>query len=145
MLQAVTTAPKPVSPFTPAHYLTWGLISLATLGMSAGFPNHAPTFGSLFLLASTVKGYLLGVALPAPLKVVFHPIIVCSLYGSACCKLLAWVSGMGYHDVLSSYMHKVCVLQPCTLPNTESLILGHLQHTGVSCCRGLASLELGQR
>ena len=57
-----------------------------------------------------MTGYLLGVALPAPVKAVFHPLVVCGLYGSVCCKLLAWVSGMGYYEVLATYMYKVRLL-----------------------------------
>lgn len=108
VLQAVSTSPKPVSPFTPAHYITWAIISLATFGLSAGLPDQASVFGPLFLLASTVTGYLLGVALPTPFKAVCHPLVTCGLYGSVCCRLLAWVSGTGYHELLSAYMYKVC-------------------------------------
>ena len=161
LVQAAATAPKPVSPFSPAHYLTWGAISLATLGVSAALPSQAPLFGPLFLLASTVSGYLLGVALPAPIKAAFHPIIVCGLYGSVCCKLLAWVSGVGYHEVLSTYMYKVSLLfvlyfrrQGALYCDTLHVLIplaqwreraGATKGGGGCVCRGAAYLELAPR
>lgn len=116
-VQAKETAPKPVSPFTPSHYLTWAFISMAALGASAALPQQTDALRTVFLLASTCKGYLIGVALPPPLKILLHPIVVCSLYTTACCHLWASVSGTTYASVLTQFMAKVRMLAPDGQPH----------------------------
>lgn len=117
-MQAKDTAPKPVSPFSPSHYLTWAFISMAALGASAALPQCSDVLRTVFLLASTCKGYLLGVALPPALKALLHPIATCTLYTTACCHLWASVSGSTYAAVLEQFMARVCPLPPLQLLGT---------------------------
>eukprot|EP00892_Ulva_mutabilis_P007106 jgi/Ulvmu1/4768/UM020_0053.1 len=119
--EAKDTTPRPVSPFSPSHYLTWAFISIAALGVSAALPQHTDVLRTAFLLASVCKGYLLGVAVPRRLKLLLHPIVVCTLYTTACCHLWAAVSGSTYSAVLSAFMAKDAVV-----PGSGALLMSML-------------------
>jgi hypothetical protein len=104
------TSPHPVNPFSKRHYLFWGFINLLPLAMAPAIRSSFFLLGSLFLFASTIKGYLYGVALPRPLKMVFHPLIVCMLYSSGCIALWSYLTNLPYLDVLEMYMPSVRAL-----------------------------------
>lgn len=96
----------PPKPFTTRHYVGWGavgVVSLVAAGTGAGPPGQA---ASAFMLAATVLGYLGGVSLPARVRVVAHPVIVCAAAANAGAALLGALTGAGYEAVLGSYLTK---------------------------------------
>lgn len=107
LVQKQATTAKAVSPFQRGHYIAWGAISALPLVGALLLRAHYPLFGGVFLLASTVKGYLYGVALPKAVKDFVHPLVTCTLYGSFCCWLWGALTGQGYRDVLSMFLQQV--------------------------------------
>ena len=105
--QEYDTSPHPVNPFSKRHYLFWGFINLLPLALAPAARTHFGLLGTMFLFASTIKGYLYGVALPRPLKMVVHPLIMCCLYTSGCVGLWAYLTNMPYLDILQMYMPTV--------------------------------------
>ena len=105
--QEYDTSPHPVNPFSKRHYLFWGFINLLPLALAPAARTHFGLLGTMFLFASTIKGYLYGVALPRPLKMVVHPLIMCCLYTSGCVGLWAYLTNVPYLDILQLYMPTV--------------------------------------
>jgi hypothetical protein len=63
--------------------------------------------GLPFLLAATVGGYLLGVALPKGVSSVVHPLITCAAVANIGAATLGAITGTGYEGALHSYLTKV--------------------------------------
>ena len=103
-MQEWDTSPHPVNPFSKRHYLFWGFINLLPLALAPAIRNNFFLLGSMFLFASTIKGYLYGVALPRPLKLLVHPLVVCFLYSSGCIALWAYLTQLPYMDILEMYL-----------------------------------------
>ena len=96
----------PPKPFTQRHYVGWGAIGVLSLLAAALKVGDPASMGSLFMLSSTVLGYLAGVSLPPSIRTVAHPVIVCAALANAGAAVLGFVTGSGYESVLSSYLTK---------------------------------------
>lgn len=73
----------PVPPFETAHVVSWAAIAAASLPLVLFLPQYRHELSGAFTLACCVLGYLGGTKLPAAVRSVFHPIIVCSAVGYA--------------------------------------------------------------
>ena len=96
----------PPKPFTQRHYVGWGAAgvgSLAAAALGVGDPGRV---AALFMLASTVLGYLGGVSLPARVRSVAHPVIVCAAAANAGAAVLGAATGAGYDAMLAAYLTK---------------------------------------
>lgn len=95
------------APFSRRHYVGWGSVAaasgLAVAVSGAAAPQPAVL---LFLLASTILGYLGGVAAPAAFRSVIHPVISCAAAANAAVALVGAATGAGYDAALASYLTK---------------------------------------
>jgi putative effector of murein hydrolase LrgA (UPF0299 family) len=80
--------------FGPALHAGWSIAAAASLGVAAlaGAPADRVA-GVVFLLSSTVLGYLWGSSLPAVLQRVIHPMVMCAGAANAATALLGVVTG----------------------------------------------------
>ena len=93
--------------FTNAHRIGWAAIgagSLLVASLSSG--DTASAAGQVFMLASTVGGFLAGSAAPAAVQRVVHPLIACAAAANAAAMLLGAISGVGWEAVLRAYLTK---------------------------------------
>ena len=60
-----------------------------------------------FLLASTIEGFLLGVAVPKKVAQFAHPIITCAVLANLAAAVFAVATGWSYKQVLRVYLTKV--------------------------------------
>jgi hypothetical protein len=107
--QEEATTGKDVKPFVMGHYMFWTCASLVPLLLAAAMRSHYHVLGGAFLLSCTIKGYLYGVLLPKKLKMVLHPIIICTAYSMGCCAIWGLITGSSFLQVLSQYMPSVCL------------------------------------
>jgi len=109
-------APTDIPESRPApgmgYIQVWGGVTAAAFAlfvvvggaqMPAARGSFAQLSSSLFLLGSTVLGYLGGLKLPADIKKVLHPILVTSLGALLGNLALSVVSGAPFLGVLGSY------------------------------------------
>ena len=69
-----------------------------------------PRLSMPFLLASTIIGYLIGVALPEAVSAVAHPLITCTVFANVGAAILGSITGVGYLGALHSYLIKVSMV-----------------------------------
>jgi len=95
------------APFSRRHYVGWGSVAaFSGLAVALTGSQAAPGVSSLFLLASTILGYLFGVAAPPAFRSVIHPVISCAAAANAAVALVGMVTGSGYDTALASYLTK---------------------------------------
>ncbi len=95
------------APFSRRHYVGWGAVAACSgAALAASGPAAAPQAVLLFSLASTVLGYLAGVAAPAAFRAVVHPVISCAAAANAAVALVGAATGRGYEAALASYLTK---------------------------------------
>ena len=109
---APSEIPEARPPPGMGHIKAWGGVTVAALALfvvvgGAQLPaargSVAMLTSSLFLLGSTVLGYLGGLRLPADVRKVLHPILVTTLAALAGCGMLATFAGAPFYGVLGSY------------------------------------------
>lgn len=120
-----------MNPFSKRHYLFWGAVNLIPLAVAPALRSQFFLCGAAFLFASTIKGYLYGVALPHKLKAVLHPIIFCFLYSTGCMALWAYLTNMPYGEVLDMYMPQVCAPSAASCACTHMCLLGNVGHVAL--------------
>ena len=74
------------------------------VGVCAQFTHYA---SSVYLLASTVGGYLVGCALPTRLTKLLHPMITTAFAANISTVLLGSLTGAGFQATLRGYLTKV--------------------------------------
>ena len=95
------------APFSRRHYVGWGSVAAASGAVLAFAGPSAPQPAVLlFLLASTILGYLGGVAAPPAFRSVIHPVISCAAAANAAVALAGVATGAGYDAALASYLTK---------------------------------------
>jgi putative effector of murein hydrolase len=104
--------PSPPKSFSRTHQLTWAsawALGGLALALTPTGTNAAAAALALFLLASTVVGFLLGSSLPKNISRVLHPLIVCATFTNASAAVAgALQNGAlgGYTAVLRGYLTK---------------------------------------
>ena len=95
------------APFSRRHYVGWGSTAVASgAALALGGASTPHGVVSLFLLSSTILGYLGGVAAPAAFRAVIHPVISCAAAANAAVALAGAATGAGYDVALASYLTK---------------------------------------
>ena len=74
------------------------------LGVYAQFTHYA---SSVYMLAATVGGYLIGCALPTRLTKLLHPMITTAVAANVAAVLLGSLTGAGFQASLRGYLTKV--------------------------------------
>ncbi len=99
---------KPSAGFSDAHRAGWAGVTVAALAAAALAPSEAlrANAGQLFLLASTIGGFLAGSAAPAGFQRIVHPLIACAAAANAGAAVLGAVNGTGWEAVLQTYLTK---------------------------------------
>jgi len=94
--------------FQRLYYLVWGSIAIAAVGavVVGGTPAVQGHAIAVLLLASTILGYLTGMALPEYLQRVFHPIVLCAAFPNVVAVALASLMNSSYSSVLELYLIK---------------------------------------
>ena len=102
----------PVQGFTRAHHAVWAAgwaVGGLALALAPPGTNAAAAALVLFLLASTVVGFLMGSSLPKTVSRILHPLIVCAAFTNASAALAGSLQGAalgGYSSVLRGYLTK---------------------------------------
>lgn len=87
---------------------TAGALAALSLLAIAMEPRVTAQWSSFpLLLSATVLGYLGGVALPARVQQVVHPILVCGAAPNAAAALQGLLTGAGYWATLHGYVTQV--------------------------------------
>ena len=74
---------------------------------AVGPQEWAVRLAAPFLLASTIEGFLLGVAVPKKVAQYAHPIITCAVLANLAAAVFALAAGWSYKQVLRVYLTKV--------------------------------------
>lgn len=93
--------------FSNINYYLWSgaaLISCLVLLLGPSATNPHATF--ILLLASTILGYMAGMALPEPIKKVLHPMVVTAAVPNVVAVVLGLLNRRGYHALLQGYVTK---------------------------------------
>lgn len=95
------------SPFSRRHYVGWGAVAaFSGSALALSGPSTTQPVLLLFLLSSTILGYLGGVAAPVSFRSVVHPVISCAASANAAVALAGAATGSGYDAALASYLTK---------------------------------------
>ncbi|KAF7801473.1 plastidal glycolate/glycerate translocator 1, chloroplastic-like [Senna tora] len=97
------------SPFSSTEVWGWTGVLLISFVAALFYPTALGTQARTclpFLLASTVLGYMLGSGLPSSVKMVFHPIICCTLSAELTALAFGWLSKLGLEPILGFYLTK---------------------------------------
>jgi len=96
-----------IPPFHRLHVTIWTAILLAGLVLASVSPaaimnSHAAT-ASIFFLAATILGFILGSKASPPVRKIFHPILCCAIGGQLGVLVIGLVSGQGFLEALHLY------------------------------------------
>lgn len=91
--------------FGTAHAIGWTAVAGCSVAALLLAPD-SHTALHLFLLASTICGFLGGSALPAKVQRVLHPLIACGLVANAAAAAAGAITGTGYDAILGAYLTK---------------------------------------
>lgn len=95
------------APFSRRHYVGWGAVAAASgAALVFGGASAPGPVVPAFLLASTILGYLGGVASPPRFRSAIHPVISCAAAANVAVALAGVATGSGYDAALSSYLTK---------------------------------------
>lgn len=112
------------SPFSTLEILVWSAIFVSSFVLAFINPTALGTSARTclpFLLAATVLGYMVGLRLPSSIKMIFHPIICCTLSADLAAMAYGYFSRSGLDAVLGSYLTKVS-----SNPGAGDLLMGFL-------------------
>lgn len=98
----------PVQPFKLKHIAVWASFAAASLAALPFMPAYQNVLGAVFLLSSTVAGYVVGTYQPTQMKAIFHPLVICTLLGNAACAVWASVAGITYESAMKFFLQTVC-------------------------------------
>eukprot|EP00775_Hariotina_reticulata_P011013 gene11013-11167_t len=98
---------KPSPPFLPSHYISWGVIAVASLAATVfGGPELGAQMALPFGLAATIGGYLIGELVPKAYHGVLHPVLVTAVLANAGCALQGSLLGWSYTKAQQMYLAK---------------------------------------
>ena len=80
--------------------------AVSRLPLAAALHPASAASSTVFLIASTVGGYIAGCELPARVRAICHPIIFTAIVANAASAVLALFFGVGVFDVLKLYLLK---------------------------------------
>ncbi|KAI7841491.1 hypothetical protein COHA_004884 [Chlorella ohadii] len=87
------------------HFAAWGGLAAASLLLAAVLPGITGRYTAFpFLLAAAVLGYMVGMALPARVQLVVHPILVCGATPNAGAALHGLLTRAGYWATLQGFV-----------------------------------------
>jgi NAD/NADP transhydrogenase beta subunit len=108
VLQSIPNSAKAV-PFHSSHFISWAVVVATALPLTLVLPQYTYLLAGAFTLACCILGYLLGTKLPAAVKSVFHPIIVCGAAGYSGVAAKAAFFNEPTNVALQAFLTKVCV------------------------------------
>lgn len=97
----------PAAGFGAAHRAGWSAALALTFSAVLAAPaSLQPCAAQAFMLCSVVWGFLVGSALPAPLRRVLHPLITTAVLANAAALLAGAATGAGWEAVLRAFLTK---------------------------------------